>query len=71
MVTRVTVTLEQPEYTALLEVAGKELRNPADQVRFVLRQELERQGMLPATGKAKQPLPCTMPTPNTESQDKG
>lgn len=51
MVNRLTVTLEQPEYTALLEIADKELRNPADQVRFVLRQELERRGLLPAAAK--------------------
>lgn len=51
MITRVTVSLEQSEYAALLEVAGKELRNPADQLRFVLRKELEQRGLLCAVAR--------------------
>jgi len=47
MVSRVTVTLEQPEYSALLKVAVAELRNPQDQARHILRQELQRRGLLP------------------------
>ena len=47
VVTRVTVTLEQPEYAALLEIAARELRNPADQLRYVLREELARRKLLP------------------------
>jgi len=47
MVNRLTVTLEQPEYAALLDVAIAELRSPADQVRYILRQELERRRLLP------------------------
>ena len=46
MVNRLTVTLPQPEYSALLQVARDELRNPPDQVRAILRQELERRGLL-------------------------
>ena len=46
MVNRVVLILEQPEYSALLRVALKELRNPSDQARFILRQELERRGLL-------------------------
>ena len=42
MINRVTVTLEQPEYSALLEVAVAELRSPSDQLRYILRRELER-----------------------------
>ncbi len=47
MVKRVTVTLEQPEYAALLQIAVAELRNPPDQLRHILRQELERQRLWP------------------------
>lgn len=47
IVTRLKLPLEQAEYTALLKVAGDELRNPIDQARFILRQELERRGLLP------------------------
>jgi hypothetical protein len=46
MITRLKLPLEQAEYTALLKVAGDELRNPVDQARFILRRELERRGLL-------------------------
>jgi hypothetical protein len=46
MVNRVTLTLEQPEYSALLKVALAELRSPQDQARYILRRELERHGHL-------------------------
>jgi hypothetical protein len=48
IVTRLKLPLEQAEYTALLKIAGNELRNPVDQARFILRQELERRGLLKA-----------------------
>jgi hypothetical protein len=46
-VNRVTVTLEQPEYSGLLEMAIKELRDPREQLRHILRQELSQRGLLP------------------------
>ena len=46
MVARVVLTLEQPEYRALLQVAQTELRNPADQAHFMVRQELVRRGFI-------------------------
>lgn len=46
IVTRLKLPLEQAEYSALLRVAGDELRNPIDQARFILRKELERLGFL-------------------------
>ncbi len=46
IVTRLKVPLEQAEYSALLKVAVGDLRSPADQVRHILRQELERRGLL-------------------------
>ena len=44
---RLTVTLEQPEYAALLQMAMAELRTPPDQLRHILRLELERRGLWP------------------------
>ena len=46
VVTRIKIPLEQAEYSALLKAALSEMRNPADQARFILRQELERRGLL-------------------------
>jgi hypothetical protein len=46
IVTRLKLPLEQEEFSALLKVADKELRNPTDQARFILRQELARRGLL-------------------------
>jgi len=46
MITRLKLTLEQAEYTALLKAAVAELRNPADQARYILRLELSRLGLL-------------------------
>jgi hypothetical protein len=43
---RLKLTLEQPEYSALLKVATDELRNPVDQARFIIRKDLERRGLL-------------------------
>jgi hypothetical protein len=36
------VTLEQYEYSALLEMANEELRNPSDQLRHIFRLEMDR-----------------------------
>jgi hypothetical protein len=52
MVSRVTVALEQPEYSALVAMAMAELRNPADQLHHILREELEERGLLPAQREA-------------------
>jgi hypothetical protein len=52
VVAKLRLPLEQDEYAALSTVAERELRNPVDQARFILRQELERIGVLriePAT----------------------
>lgn len=47
VVNRLTLTLEQPEYAGLLKIAIRELRNPSDQLRHILRQELKQQNLLP------------------------
>lgn len=52
MVNRLKLTLEQAEYTALVKMALGELRSPADQVRFILREEAQRRGLLPADAPA-------------------
>jgi hypothetical protein len=54
IITRLKLPLEQAEYSALLKMAGDELRNPIDQARFILRQELERRGLLAETLRAGQ-----------------
>ena len=46
MVARIKLTLRQTEYSALLKMAVAELRNPADQARYLLRCELTRRGLL-------------------------
>ena len=46
MVNRVTVVLPQTEYSALLELCEKELRNPPDQIQHVLREKLGQRGLL-------------------------
>lgn len=46
MVSQLTVTFEQAEYSALLEVAVSELRAPQDQVRYMIRRELQDMGLL-------------------------
>ena len=56
MVNRVVVTLEQFEYSALLKMAVKELRNPSDQLRTILRDELRRQGSWPPPDTEQSPM---------------
>ena len=46
MVNRVKLTLEQPEYSALLKVARAELRTVDAQGRHFIREALERRGLL-------------------------
>jgi hypothetical protein len=47
MMNRLTIILEQPEYAALLQIAMADLRTPPDQLRHILRLELERRGLWP------------------------
>lgn len=49
MINRLKILLDQPEYTALLKLSEQELRNPADQVRLLVRQELIRLGLITST----------------------
>ena len=43
MVTRLTITLEQSEYSGLLRMAVENLRTPEDQLRWLLLREVENQ----------------------------
>jgi len=52
--TKLQVTLDMTEAELLAKLAAAELRDPRDQIRFVLRQEFERRGLLPATVKPEQ-----------------
>lgn len=45
---QVKIPLDQGEWEALKTASETELRSPIDQVRFILRAELSRQGLLPA-----------------------
>jgi hypothetical protein len=58
IVTHLKMPLEQSEYSALLKVAGAELRNPTDQARFILREELARRGLLLDNPAGSQALKC-------------
>lgn len=46
MLTRIVIPLEVEERRALDMLAVRELRDPREQVRFILRAELERRGLL-------------------------
>ena len=46
MINYVKLTLEQVEYNALLQAAIDDLRDPASEARYMLRQELQRRGLL-------------------------
>ncbi len=48
---RVTITLQEDERNALVELAVLELRDPREQAKFILRQELIRRGLLKSEEK--------------------
>ncbi|HBG75220.1 MAG: hypothetical protein A2X25_12785 [Chloroflexi bacterium GWB2_49_20] len=48
MINRIRIILEQPEYSALIQLSAQEIRTPADQVVVIVRDELIRCGLLPA-----------------------
>ena len=53
MVTLLKIELEQFEYSALLDLALSEFRDPSDQIRFLIRRELESRGFMKAECLAK------------------
>lgn len=55
MMIRLQVTLDEKEATALATISAEALRDPRDQIRFLLRQYLAERGILPQ--EANKPLP--------------
>ncbi len=55
MINRLKLTLDQAEYSALLNMAIGELRSPDDQLRYLLRTEAQRRGLLEAEQPYLQP----------------
>jgi hypothetical protein len=49
MYTRMTVTFAEEERKALQAMAERDFRYPKEQLRYLLRAEAERRGLLPAT----------------------
>ncbi len=45
---KIVITLEPDEAQALIRCARKEVRHPREQAHFILRKELENQGLLEA-----------------------
>ncbi len=64
--TRIVVTLDTNERRALSLLASSELRDPRLQVRYMLRSELERRGLLDVQSESARvdpsPLGETVPT---------
>ena len=48
MITKIRLAMPLEEYEAIEKAAAAEFRNTHDQIRFVLRQDLQRRGLLPA-----------------------
>ena len=46
MINRIRIILEQPEYSALIQLSAQEIRTPADQIIVIVRNELIRRGLL-------------------------
>jgi hypothetical protein len=49
---RLQVLLDTTEANLLAQLAASELRDPRDQIRLIIRQELKRRGLLPASDTA-------------------
>jgi hypothetical protein len=46
MFSRMTITLSEDERTALVQMAGNEFRRPQEQLRYILRTEAQKRGLL-------------------------
>jgi hypothetical protein len=49
MFSRVTITLSEDERTALVSMAGNDYRQPQEQLRYLLRTEAQKRGLLDAS----------------------
>ena len=47
---KLRLILSKSEFDALNKAAEQELRYPPDQIRYILRQELEKQGFIKSVG---------------------
>lgn len=56
--TRITIILNDEEKKALRALADGELRDPRDQVVFIIRTELKRLGMIEITNSMSNPPAC-------------
>jgi hypothetical protein len=45
--TRISVPLDKSEFAALLDMATSDCRHPREQMRYILREEAKRRGLLP------------------------
>jgi hypothetical protein len=43
---KLRVPIEEKEFSVLVKLAQLEMRNPGEQAHFIIRQELERRGLL-------------------------
>ena len=55
MLQRLTITFDRDERQALDAIATSEMRPIKDQIRWIIRQEAERRGLLPRTKEAEEP----------------
>ena len=55
---RIVIILAEQERKALVELARHEMRYPRDQVRLILRQELERRGLIEPEEKFEASQDC-------------
>ena len=65
---RLLIQLNETEAEKLAHWAALEMRDPRDQVRFLIRQELLRQGLLPESHN--QSLSAVFPSPAASVNEK-
>jgi hypothetical protein len=63
--TRIIINLRDEEKTALLSLAKMEFRDPRDQAAFIIRKELERQGLV----EFANPITVTEPPAQVHAAD--
>jgi len=58
MVMRLQIALTSLEADGLLKLANADLRDPREQMRFILRKELERAGLLVLDSQSREEQPA-------------
>lgn len=64
--TRITISLDDQEKVGLLLLAEKEFRDPRLQAAFIIRKELEKQGLITVPDPPAPPAQETTPTKNPD-----